>query len=375
MNTRSQIFLAPDQPRTSPTPPACRPAADADERGAAEHLLLLLAGGASALAALWARRGRTLRSRTISASAGIEGRLYAYRNSPGSLQAFESPAQHTSSKFCVYIGGLTDGLLACAYVPGLASCAENAGWALVQPIISSSYAGYGTGSLDRDAEELGVLLRYLVRERGATSFALIGHSTGCQDIVQFMKVADDDVRALVRVAVLQAPVSDREAATLEGSAADRAAMLKKAEAMIKDGRGDEIITLQYGFVPLSASRFASLTGRGGPDDVFSSDFTDAELGEKLGHLGGGNVERSSCTAWPTSTCRRTSTCPRWPRGLSPPPAGRRPPRRCWCLRRATHSRRRPTWRRSTSSRRSTGCSAPSNKSSSVFTFSPAHPLL
>ena len=65
-------------------------------------------------------------------------------------------------------------------------------------------------------------------------------------------------------------------------------MLKKAEAMIKDGRGDEIITLQYGFVPLSASRFASLTGRGGPDDVFSSDFTDAELGEKLGHLGGGS---------------------------------------------------------------------------------------
>ena len=43
---------------------------------------------------------------------------------------------------------------------------------------------------------------------------------------------------------------------------------------------------------------------------------------------------------------------------APPPAGRRPPKRCWCLRRATHSRRRPTLPRSTSSRRSTGCSAP-----------------
>ena len=74
-------------------------------------------------------------------------------------------------------------------------------------------------------------MRYLVRERGATT-ALIGHSTGYKDIVQFMKVADDDVRALVRVAVLQAPVSDREAATLEGSAADRAAMSKK-QAMIE----------------------------------------------------------------------------------------------------------------------------------------------
>ena len=249
----------------------------------------------------------------------LEGRLYRYRSSPGSLQAFESgPA--TTSSFAVYVGGLTDGLLACSYVEALAEECASRGWALVQPILSSSYAGYGTGGLDRDVDELSMLARHLATERGAKSLVLIGHSTGCQDAVHFMATAADEARELVRGVVLQAPVSDREAASLEGGAEERAALLQKAEALCAEGRGDTLITLQYGFVPLTgvspvwgsslghehssapigcsathalgprvdaAARFASLNGRGGPDDMFSSDFSDAELRAKLGHLAGG----------------------------------------------------------------------------------------
>jgi hypothetical protein len=47
----------------------------------------------------------------------IEGRLYRYNDR---LQAFESPVHHSSSNYVVYLGGLTDGLLACAYVDKLA---------------------------------------------------------------------------------------------------------------------------------------------------------------------------------------------------------------------------------------------------------------
>jgi len=54
----------------------------------------------------------------------------------------------------VYLGGLTDGLLACPYVEALGEICHARGWALVQPVLSSSYAGYGTGSLDRDTEEV-----------------------------------------------------------------------------------------------------------------------------------------------------------------------------------------------------------------------------
>jgi hypothetical protein len=54
----------------------------------------------------------------------------------------------------VYLGGLTDGLLACPYVEALGEVCHQRGWALVQPVLSSSYAGYGTGSLDRDTDEV-----------------------------------------------------------------------------------------------------------------------------------------------------------------------------------------------------------------------------
>ena len=213
----------------------------------------------------------------------LEGRLYRYRSSPGSLQAFESGPAATSW-FAIYVGGLTDGLLACPYVEALAHECDSRGWPLVQPILSSSYAGYGTGSLERDVEELSTLARHLAAERGATSLVLIGHSTGCQDAVHFMATAQAEVRSLVRGVVLQAPVSDRESAALEGGATERAAQLERAERLCAAGRGDEVLCLQHGFVPLSTSRFASLVGRGGPDDMFSSDLSDAELRGRLGHL-------------------------------------------------------------------------------------------
>lgn len=36
---------------------------------------------------------------------------------------------------------------------------------------------------------------------------------------------------------------------------------------------------------MSAARWCSLAGRGGPDDLFSSDFSDEELSVRLGHMG------------------------------------------------------------------------------------------
>ena len=43
--------------------------------------------------------------------------------------------------------------------------------------------------------------------------------------------------------------------------------------MVAEGRGHEIVTMQYGFAPMSANRYLSLTQKGGADDMFSSDFT------------------------------------------------------------------------------------------------------
>jgi len=150
------------------------------------------------------------------------------------------------------MGGLTDGLLACSYVESLATELDRRGWALVQPVLSSSYAQYGTSSLQRDADELAELLMHLERTRPSVqSFAIVGHSTGCQDAVTLLERAPPSVRRRLRAAILQAPVSDREAASLEGDEAASAALLRTAESMVSAGAGDKLIPdfLHYGFVP------------------------------------------------------------------------------------------------------------------------------
>eukprot|EP00929_Paragymnodinium_shiwhaense_P112048 TRINITY_DN80308_c0_g1_i1.p1 TRINITY_DN80308_c0_g1~~TRINITY_DN80308_c0_g1_i1.p1 ORF type:complete len:378 (-),score=64.08 TRINITY_DN80308_c0_g1_i1:35-1105(-) len=226
-----------------------------------------------------------------SLPAAMEGRLFKYRTSPGALQAFESPPSHSFDRFCIYLGGLTDGLLACDYVHKLQKECEAAGWALVQPIISSSYAGYGTGSLTRDNEELESLVKFLRENKSAKACAIVGHSTGCQNAVYFMKNSQPENRMVLRFCGLQAPVSDREAAKTEDNYEESLKLLKTAEAMVADGRGEDILMKHYGFVPMTASRFASLLGKGGPDDMFSSDFQDEELRAILQHMSTGGQQK------------------------------------------------------------------------------------
>ena len=44
-----------------------------------------------------------------------------------------------------------------AYVEALGAALDERGWSLVQPVLSSSYAGFGCSSLQRDADELAPL--------------------------------------------------------------------------------------------------------------------------------------------------------------------------------------------------------------------------
>ena len=184
----------------------------------------------------------------LAAAAGMEGTLFRYRTSPGSLQAFMSPAEHAHTRYVIYLGGLTDGLLACSYVEELAAECDRKGWAFVQPVIRSSYAGYGCSSLANDVADVSDLVTYLTRTHDAAAFAVVGHSTGCQDIVQLMATAPAAVRAKIRAVVLQAPVSDREAASLEDDAPGRAANLARAQQLVAEGRPEALLPeLHYGF--------------------------------------------------------------------------------------------------------------------------------
>ncbi|KAJ7954958.1 UPF0613 protein PB24D3.06c-like [Quillaja saponaria] len=181
----------------------------------------------------------------------------------------------------IFIGGLTDGFMATEYLEPLAIALENAKWSLVQFLMSSSYNGYGTSNLQQDAMELDQLISHFINKEDSEGVVLLGHSTGCQDIVHYMRTNAACSRA-VRAAILQAPVSDREyRATLP----ETAAMIDLASMMISEGRGSELMPREADpSSPITAYRYHSLCAYNGDDDMFSSDLSDDQLRMKLGHM-------------------------------------------------------------------------------------------
>eukprot|EP00559_Dactyliosolen_fragilissimus_P001136 CAMPEP_0184861362 /NCGR_PEP_ID=MMETSP0580-20130426/6065_1 /TAXON_ID=1118495 /ORGANISM="Dactyliosolen fragilissimus" /LENGTH=381 /DNA_ID=CAMNT_0027358835 /DNA_START=379 /DNA_END=1524 /DNA_ORIENTATION=+ len=253
----------------------------------------------------------------ISPYGTFTGELFQYTSPFPSLVAFESsPSSHLSSittsnittttptfvqnnnnnnddqyngykkklntKKCILIGGLSDGLIPTPYSKQLeCACHEN-GWSLIQLVLSSSYLGFGNGSLERDTQEINKLMTYLHHHRGGEEFALVGHSTGCQNSVHFLKHGDNEYIRRTKLVVLQAPVSDREGAMLESSYNSN---IKHARSLVDNQKGDEMMPRKAFWSPITAQRFLSLQDCNGKDDFFSSDLSDDQLVDRLGHVG------------------------------------------------------------------------------------------
>ncbi|XP_051127981.1 UPF0613 protein PB24D3.06c isoform X2 [Andrographis paniculata] len=181
----------------------------------------------------------------------------------------------------IFVGGLSEGFLATEYLEPLANALEKEHWSLVQLLLSSSYSGYGASSLKQDAMELDQLLRYFIYKEESDGVVLLGHSTGCQDIVHYMR-RNAMCSMAVRGAILQAPVSDRE---YKATFPETASMIDLASKMISDGRASEWMPREANpDSPITAYRYHSLFGYNGDDDMFSSDFSESQLKQKLGHM-------------------------------------------------------------------------------------------
>ncbi|XP_076952733.1 UPF0613 protein PB24D3.06c-like [Bidens hawaiensis] len=181
----------------------------------------------------------------------------------------------------VFIGGLTDGFLATDYLEPLAIALDKQKWSLVQFLLSSSYTGYGISSLKQDALELDQLINHLINKEDSEAVVLLGHSTGCQDIVHYMGTNSACSRA-VRAAILQAPVSDRE---FRATLPETAGMIDLASKLIAEGRGSELMPRESNpDSPITAYKFHSLWAYMGDDDMFSSDLSDDQLKQRIGHM-------------------------------------------------------------------------------------------
>ncbi|KAF3491533.1 dolichol-phosphate mannosyltransferase [Arthroderma uncinatum] len=262
---------------------------------------------------------------TPAARAGV---LHQYKQADGDYQsaglnAFEytSPtAEKAKPHALLLIAGLSDGLCTVPFMNDLAGALESTSWSVFFVLLSSSYTGWGMSSLDKDVEELAQCVDYVkalkARENQdqpasneSCKIAIMGHSTGSQDVLHYLySQPPNQTRPAVDGAILQAPVSDREAtlSMLEtGTTKDSADVVSEifyelvdiAKSNPEEGDNGYILpismTSRIGFpsnVPVSSKRFLSLTSPDSPDapledDLFSSDLEDKRLEETFGMIG------------------------------------------------------------------------------------------
>lgn len=224
------------------------------------------------------------------------------------------------------MGGLTDGFCTVPYVCELAAALEDTDWSVFSILLTSSYNGFGLSSLDRDIEEIGQCVRFIRdlkadRIPGATSkhakIVVMGHSTGSQDVLHYLHAPNPVPKTEIDIglqymhrpeldgAIMQAPVSDREAVqAIMKSASDPQEARSAYDQLVSSakiepwaaGRFDSILPMQMtaklglpGDAPLSARRFLSLVSPDSPekpsqDDLFSSDLNDKRLQETFGQI-------------------------------------------------------------------------------------------
>ncbi|KAM7205047.1 Protein of unknown function (DUF1749) domain containing protein [Rhypophila sp. PSN 637] len=157
-------------------------------------------------------------------------------------------------------------------------------WTVFEVRLSSAFSGWGNSSLSQDVNEIAAVVRYLRSTLNKRTVVLMGHSTGCQDCVAYLRRWSLTRPAEIPVVggvILQGPVSDREAIAMTMAPEDMQMSIDVARRMIDEGKDKEympknLLPADMRDTPVTAYRFHSLTSRLGDDDFFSSDFTDAE---------------------------------------------------------------------------------------------------
>ncbi|KAI0902151.1 DUF1749-domain-containing protein [Annulohypoxylon nitens] len=203
---------------------------------------------------------------------------------------FESPTAHacayeagpaTAKNALVFIGGLGDGPHTVPYPRAIAKQLETEpelNYSVFEFRLRSSFAGFGFTSLDDDVADISALVKYL-RSIGRERVVLLGHSTGSQDCMHY---ANSSGPASVDGYILQAPVCDRGALSIEmgGESLDKSLAVAKSLITSDEGdKGEERISpnwLPFSFrtTPISARRWYSLGATDGEDNYFDPDRPD-----------------------------------------------------------------------------------------------------
>ncbi|KLJ11422.1 hypothetical protein EMPG_09727 [Blastomyces silverae] len=235
----------------------------------------------------------------------------------------------------LFIGGLGDGYYTVPFVNDITAGLKSGKWSVFSVLLSSSYDGWGLGSLDRDVDEISKCVEYVRKYKSATAsgeaeesepgkIVIMGHSTGSQDVLHYLYSQNPGTGATaprppVDRAILQSPVSNREAiiniiksGNDHNSPEDLTKIYNKLVSLAKSqktvGGMDALVPLwMMGkvFFPaaVTATRFLSLASPDSPDaptedDLFSSDLTDARLQETFGMISSAGLLKKSLLVLP-----------------------------------------------------------------------------
>lgn len=273
--------------------------------------------------------------------------MQLYQKKPVGLPYFDSDPDLVHS--LVFVPGLTDTIGTIPYLPQLADSISRHGFSLVQPQLTCNLGGYGQCTLQGDAQEIAACvahLRSLPSKRNG-KIVLMGHSTGCQDLIQYLLSSTRTLDAHTRIdgAILQAPVSDREAYELDRSRAETDQIrdemdqeLQKATQLVQSGHGATLMPRKdtastclptdpsdppnslsseashqgnataVHSPAMTAYRTWSLKAKGGHDDFFSSDLEDSLItsSEPGARTMGRAIKNLQDAAGPTSTAQPRS---------------------------------------------------------------------
>lgn len=200
----------------------------------------------------------------------LNGRLFIYQKQK-KLCAFESGKIDNPQITVILVGGLTDGFLTLPYAHSLSQMIEQKyKGSLVQVLLSSSYSSFGLSSLENDAAEINDLILCLESQLNR-KYVLIGHSTGCQDVLTFLGKKYQTASSILGC-ILQGGVSDREYFTWSNP--NLLKYVDLAKDRIDEGNYNQLMPQDAELMPncpISAYRFHSLLAIGGDDDLFSSD--------------------------------------------------------------------------------------------------------
>ncbi|KAK8048394.1 hypothetical protein PG994_010124 [Apiospora phragmitis] len=201
---------------------------------------------------------------------------YPTKGSPNrNACAYETGLPSARNAF-VFVGGLGDGPHTVPYARAIARELEKHGelsYSVFEFKTRSSFSGWKFSCLANDVADISELVRYL-RGLGREKIVLMGHSSGCQGLMEYAATSSDPVDDFI----LQAPVSDREASLVgKGSEGKRKLdeIVNIARDMISSGKGDHPMSHDHLSEdydrPMSARRFYALHAKDGEDNYFGSD--------------------------------------------------------------------------------------------------------